>query len=130
MFKKLLQSLTRSTPPPAPKPAAPAPKGGSLLDKVSGTKAPPPAAAAPAPAAKAPKAAEKAAPLPPARKLTPEEMCAITPKMSKDEIRAQLKLLYRRFNRGASSLDAKVRDEADAMLDAIVAVREKTFGEI
>ena len=129
MFKKLLQSLTRSTPPPAPKPAAPAPKGGSLLDKVSSTKAPPPAAA-PAPSAKAAKAPAKAAPPPPAKKLTPEEMCAITPKMSKDEIRAQLKLLYRRFNRGASSLDAKVRDEADAMLDAIVAVREKTFGEI
>ena len=129
MFKKLLQSLTRSTPPPAPKPAAPAPRGGSLLDKVSSTKAPPPAAA-PAPSAKAPKGAEKAAPPPPAKKLSPEEMCAITPKMSKDEIRAQLKLLYRRFNRGASSLDAKVRDEADALLDAIVAVREKTFGEI
>jgi hypothetical protein len=129
MFKKLLQSLTRSTPQPAPKPAppaAPASKAGSLLDKVGGTKPPP--AAAPAPAAKAQKAAEK--PASPPRKLTPEEMCEITPKMSKDEIRAHLKLLYRRFNRGASSLDAKVRDEADAMLDAIVAVREKTFGEI
>lgn len=125
MFKKLLQSLTRSAPQPAPKPAAPTAKPGSLLDKVGGAKSLPPAAA---PAAKAQKPAEK--PAAPPKKLTPEEMCGILPKMSKDEIRAQLKLLYRRFNRGASSLDAKVRDEADAMLDAIVAVREKTFGEI
>jgi hypothetical protein len=50
--------------------------------------------------------------------------------MSKDEIRDQLKLLYRRFNRSASSLDAKVRGEAETMLNAIVEVREKHFGEI
>ena len=60
----------------------------------------------------------------------PEDMCGITAKMSKEQIGAQLKLLYRRFNRGASSLDPKVREEADQMMDAIVAVRDKTFGEI
>ncbi len=50
--------------------------------------------------------------------------------MSKDQIAARLKLLYRRFNRSASSLDPKVRDEAEKMLTAIVSVREKHFGEI
>ena len=57
-------------------------------------------------------------------------MCGITPKMSKEQVGAQLKLLYRRYNRGASSLDPKVREEADQMMEAIVAVRDKTFGEI
>jgi hypothetical protein len=50
--------------------------------------------------------------------------------MNKDQIRDRLKLLYRRYNRAASSLDAKTRAEADKMLDAIVKVREKNFGEI
>ena len=129
MFKKLLQSLTRSTPaapPPAKAPATPAPKQPSLLDKVGAGKPAP--APPPPPVAKAAKAPEK--PAAPAKPRSPEEMCGITAKMSKDEIRAQLKLLYRRFNRSASSLDAKTRGEADAMLDAIVTVREKTFGEI
>ena len=46
------------------------------------------------------------------------------------EVGARLKLLYRRYNRGASSLDAKMRVESETMLDAIVEVREKFFGEI
>jgi hypothetical protein len=50
--------------------------------------------------------------------------------MSKDQIQARLKLLYRRYNRSASSLNAKIRSEADEMLNAIVQVREKNFGEI
>ena len=50
--------------------------------------------------------------------------------MAPEDIKARLALLYRRYNRAASSLDAKVRAEADTMLDAIVAVREKTFGPI
>ena len=50
--------------------------------------------------------------------------------MGKAEVGARLKLLYRRYNRGASSLDAKMRAESETMLDAIVEVREKFFGEI
>jgi hypothetical protein len=50
--------------------------------------------------------------------------------MGKDQIKERLKLLYRRYNRAASSLDNSTRGEADAMLDAIVAVREKHFGAI
>lgn len=134
MFKRVLESLSKSLggnkskPAPAPQPAAkqskaapapapspskqtaaPAGKGASVLDKV---------AAAPAKPVEAKKAA------------SPEELCGITSKMTKDQIGAQLKLLYRRYNRGASSLDPKVRAEADQMLDAIVAIREKTFGEL
>lgn len=120
MFKKILQSLSKSqqaktqAPVPAAKPSGPlpvAPTGGAaktnILDKV--VKGAAPVQAAPQ---------------------TPEELCEITPKMPKDQITARLKLLYRRFNRSASSLDPKIRAEADRMLDAIVIVREKHFGEL
>lgn len=111
MFK-ILKSLSKSL-GGKPAEAAPPPpskaKAGSLLDKVNkGTPAP-----------------VKAEP-----PKSPEELCGITPKMPKDEIKAQLKLLFRRYNRSASSLDAKLRSEADQMLDAIVQMREKHFGEI
>lgn len=106
IFKNISKSLGGSGKPAESKPAA---KAGSLLDKVN----------------KGAPAAAKAEP-----PQSPEELCGITPKMSKDEIRAQLKLLFRRYNRSASSLDAKLRGEADKMLDAIVQVREKHFGEI
>ena len=110
MFKRVLESLSKSLRggrPAAPKTTPPPP--AKPLDK----------AAVPA---KAP--AQKKAPS------TPEEMCGITPKMTKEQIGAQLKVLYRRYNRGASSLNATVREDADRMLDAIVAIREKTFGEL
>lgn len=120
MFKRVLESLSKSlggSKPAAKRKLAPsktgatrapaAAKSSSLLEKVAGLK--------PHSATKVP---------------TPEELCGITPKMNKDHIRAQLKLLYRRYNRAASSLDLNVREEADKMLDAIVAVREKHFGEI
>ncbi len=128
MFKKVLQSISKSlqrqTAPAPAKPAAPEVK-------------PAPAAEA-KPAAKAEKApaesplkkiAAPPAPAPEPEK-TPEQLCGIEPKMNKDQIRDRLKLLYRRYNRAASSLDAKTRIEADKMLTAIVKVREKTFGEI
>ncbi len=110
MFK-ILKSLSKSlgggkaaeAPPPSKA------KAGSLLDKVN-------------------KGAPAAAQVEPPK--SAEELCGITPKMPKDEIKAQLKLLFRRYNRSASSLDAKLRGEADQMLDAIVEMREKHFGEI
>lgn len=61
---------------------------------------------------------------------SPEEICGITPKMSKDEIRTRLAFLYKRYNRATSSLNAKLRDEANEVLDAVVVVREKVFGPI
>jgi hypothetical protein len=118
MFKKILQSLSRSQSAKSEAPRYLTPvtttssaKGpGSVLNRIAK-----PAAAVSA-ASTAPK--------------TPEELCEITPKMSKDQIQARLKLLYRRYNRSASSLNAKIRSEADEMLNAIVQVREKNFGEI
>ncbi len=108
ILKSLSKSLSGNKPTPEVKKPAEAPKGGVLNQVAKGNAAPPA----------------------PAKVQTPEELCEITPKMSKEEIRAQLKLLYRRFNRSASSLDAKVRGEAETMLNAIVDVREKHFGEI
>jgi hypothetical protein len=114
MFKRVIQSLSKS---------------------LSRQQAPAPADVAPAKAPAPSKA--PAAPLKPmapepvvAVAQSPEEMCGITSKMNKEAIREHLKMLYARFNRSASSLDAKTRKEADAMLDAIVAVREKHFGSI
>jgi len=109
MFKKILQSLSKSaakpTTAPVTKPEAPRP--GEVLQKITKV------TTGPSQAAK-----------------TPEELCEIGPKMPKDQIQSRLKLLYRRYNRSASSLDPKIRSEADSMLDAIVRVREKHFGEI
>jgi hypothetical protein len=121
MFKRVIQSLSKSLTrqPAAPPPAKPAP--------------------APAPAKKQEEVAPKAqvaakpasAPMAPATpQVSPEEMCGVHGRMSKDQIRDQIKILYRRFNRAASSLDAKTRNEAEKMLDAIVTVREKYLGAI
>ena len=53
-------------------------------------------------------------------------MCGIDPKkMSREEIRARLAELYKRFNHAAGSLNDELRQEAEIMLDAIVACREK-----
>ena len=88
-------------------------------------------AAAPAQAAPTPKpkevaktngSAPKAKPKP---DRTPEEMCGIAPNMPKEKIREELAKLFRRHNRAAASLDEKLREEAEVMLDAIVSVRER-----
>jgi hypothetical protein len=127
MFRKVFKSLSKALStkeeevlaaptPPSPAAKAPSGKGKSQADDKAKAKA-----ADPAPAPK------KAEPVVVAQK-TPEELCEITPKMSKDEIKAKLAFLYRRFNRATSSLDPKLRAEADIMLDAVVAIREKVFG--
>lgn len=114
MFKKILQSLSKSQQAKAQAPAAApvstaTPSGRSgVLDRVVKPGAP----------------AGAAAPQ------TPEALCEVNSKMPKDQIQARLKLLYRRFNRSASSLDPKIRAEAEQMLNAIVLVREKYFGEL
>ena len=121
MFKKVLQSLSKSLSTSKPT-AAPPPRAredGSLLDRVAKGKA----EAAPGKAA-APK------PILQREASTPEELCEIQPGMSKGQIHEQLKLLYRRYNRSASSLDTRTRAEAERMLDAIVQVREKHLGSI
>ncbi len=123
MFKKILQSLSKSQSAKAAPIVAPAKnplipvmpaRPSGVLDQI----------------AKGPAAAE--APATPAAPvvLTPEQLCEIAPKTPKDQVSARLRLLYRRYNRSASSLDATTRAEADKMLEAIVLVREKYFGEI
>jgi hypothetical protein len=118
MFKKLLQSLTRSTSTTA-SPSGPLPAGKS------GPLSSPPAKPSGV-LGRIVKGDGVGAQGP----SSPEHLCEISSKMSRDEISARLKLLYRRYNRSASSLDAQTRGEADKMLDAIVAVREKHFGTI
>jgi hypothetical protein len=102
------QSRAGSVPASAPAPVAPISVEQPKADKGKGT-------------------AKVAVPTP---KKSPEELCGISPKMSKDEVRQKLAVLYRRYNRATSSLDAKLRAEAEEMLDAIVAIREKVFGPI
>jgi len=55
-----------------------------------------------------------------------EQLCGIDPgKMTTEEIRHQLKKLYKRHNEAAASLNRELREEAESMLDAIVECREK-----
>lgn len=60
---------------------------------------------------------------------TPEQLCGIEPGMTKEQISAQLAMLYRRHNRAASSLEERLREEAEIMLDVIAAVRQKYADE-
>jgi len=118
MFKNIKSFFAKEAPKAVPKSA---PEAGNKAAQSAPASRPvvPPPLEVPAPAAK---------PKPPVR--TPEEICEITSKMPKEEIRQRLALLYRRYNRATSSLDGQLRGEAEKMLDAIVAVREKVFGPI
>ena len=127
MFKKIFQTISDTLAgKEEPKPGSWGAKanqakagGGSLLNKISSSLASSPGKSV------APSSSVRAD-----RPKTPEELCGIEAKMPKEEIKARLALLYRRYNRATSSLDAKLRAEAETMLDAVVAVREKTFGPI
>lgn len=119
MFRKVLQSISRSLMSSKNVPEKPSRRvsEGSVLEKVAkGDKL-----VSPDKTKKKEKAADA---------VSAEKLCGITPKMGKDEVKARLKLLYRRYNRSSSSLDAKMRAESEKMLDAIVEVREKFFGQI
>jgi hypothetical protein len=126
MFKKILQSLSKSQQAKTQAPAASAKPSGPTPVARSAAGAPPPAVQERVLIGTPPKDFPTTSSTP----RTPEELCELTPKMSKDQISTRLKLLYRRFNRSASSLDPKVRAEAEKMLNAIVLVREKHFGEL
>lgn len=62
--------------------------------------------------------------------IAPETLCGITAEMNHQEIYTRLATLYRRYNRATSSLNAPLRSEAEQMLNAIVAVREKIWGTV
>jgi hypothetical protein len=138
MFKKVFESLSKTftnredsaKPAVAPGKVTPAPeKKSSILDKLSGGIA----------TLNQEKKSEKTPEKKPEKKkffakktpsISPEELCGVTSGMNKDQIRSRLAMLYRRHNRATSSLDAKLREEAERMLNAVVAVREKHFGPI
>ncbi len=84
-----------------------------------------PATPAPSPTPPAPPA--RHTPSPPAidRAASPESLCGVTPDMSPEDLRRQLAKLYQRHNRAASSLDPKLRHDAEFMLETIAALREK-----
>lgn len=152
MFEKLKTIFKTKDAPAGKQPQSRGSNGDSVLSKVTSvgrekeTRGPVPlapteGAAKPAPAAAATPASAPAAapaqrqpiqPKAPAQPQgpTPEEICGITEKMSKDEVRSRLAFLYKRYNRATSSLNAKLRAEANEVLDAVVAVREKVFGPI
>ena len=130
MFKKVFKSISKAlgskeaeaaVPQAQSQPAAPAKTASQAAPAEDKSKAKA-AEKAPAPA--------KVSAAPAAPTQSPEELCAVTPKMSKEEIKARLAFLYRRYNRATSSLDPKLRAEADTMLDAIVTIREKVFGAL
>lgn len=57
---------------------------------------------------------------------SPEDLCGIDPdKMDREEINQLLKMLYKRHNEAAASLNDDLRSEAETMLDAIVECRAK-----
>ena len=62
-------------------------------------------------------------------KASAETLCGVNKSMAKEEIKEKLAVLYRRHNRAASSLDAKMREEAEVMLEAIAAMKEKFLGK-
>ena len=64
----------------------------------------------------------------PVRNIPAEEICGITPDMNPEEIKVRLAQLYQRHNRAASSLDPKLREEAEFMLETLAGLREKHFG--
>jgi hypothetical protein len=135
MFKKVIQSLSKSLikqadPTPAPSPPKPEPAPAPAAAKKAAKPTPILQAIADGPALAAPEKPVAPAPAKVEAPKSPEELCGVEGKMNKDQIRERLKLLYRRYNRAASSLNSATRAEAEKMLDAIVALREKTFGEI
>lgn len=136
MFGRVLTKIFKRGAPVIPAPAADA--GKPATQQLFGRSSPPQAAdarsAAPSkpaePAAEsikkewASKAAETINP-----KASPEVLCGVNKSMPKEEIQEKLAVLYRRHNRAASSLDAKMRQEAEIMLEAIATMKEKYLGK-
>lgn len=153
MFGRVIKKIfNRDTPvPKAPAPAPKAmPKPSELADSPFGRKAIPsnikqpeaPTPPEPPPA----KPETKPPPGPPAaerakrewqakagRKLdekeSPEVLCGIDKNMPITEIESKLSALYRRHNRAASSLDPKLREESELMLEAIATLKERYLGK-
>jgi len=68
-------------------------------------------------------------PLATLKAMTAEDICGLREGMTYDELDTLLKMLYRRHNRAASSLNDTKRAEADIVLDAIVEIRQRYLEE-
>ena len=135
MFGRVITKIFKRGAPVA-KPA-PSENVKPATQQLFGRKSAPPAAGVAEPKAKTPakatepaadsakqkwasKAAESLDP-----KASPEILCGVNRSMAREEIQEKLAVLYRRHNRAASSLDAKMREEAEIMLEAIATMKEK-----
>jgi predicted lipid-binding transport protein (Tim44 family) len=126
----VVKSAASTTAPPAPanSPATGAAKGGAAP---SSGKAPAAPAAPTAPAAASASASsakdqwKKQADQKIQTGAKAEDLCEIKASMTKEQIADQLAKLYRRHNRAASSLDEKMREESEVMLEAIAQMKEK-----
>jgi hypothetical protein len=125
MFKAL--SRLFGSKPKAPRVSAPVTGAAASLLKSAPVPAPAPAAGpAAAPSAKDKWREQASQPL--SRQASPEELCGISPEMTADQIRERLAKLYQRHNRAASSLDPKLREEAEFMLETLASLRERYLG--
>jgi hypothetical protein len=59
------------------------------------------------------------------RQAPPEALAGLTADLTPEQIAERLAKLYQRHNRAASSLDPKLREEAEFMLETLAALREK-----
>lgn len=118
MFKALSR-LFGSKPKAAPRPVIPAPAAHAAPAAPAGE-------SLPVPSAKAKWEEDAARSL--SREASPEDLCGITPEMTAEQLKERLAHLYQRHNRAASSLDPKLREEAEFMLETLAGLREKYFG--
>ncbi len=118
MFKALSR-LFGSKPKAAARPSIPAPAAQQAHAAPTGE-------ALTVPSAKAKWEQDAARSL--SREASPEELCGLTPEMTPEQLRERLAHLYQRHNRAASSLDPKLREEAEFMLETLAGLREKYVG--
>lgn len=117
MFKALSR-LFSSKPKKAPRLSIPVAGAAAASVKSS----PLPAAAAPL-SAKEKWEADAARAI--SRQAPPEALAGLTADMTPEQIAERLAKLYQRHNRAASSLDPKLREEAEFMLETLASLREK-----
>lgn len=123
MFKAL--SRLFGSKPKAPR--IPAPVAGADASPLKSAPVPAPSTGPAAASSAKDKWIEQSS-LPLSRRDSPEALCGITPEMTLDEIRERLAKLYQRHNRAASSLDPKLREEAEFMLETLAGLRDRYFG--
>lgn len=125
MFKALSRLFGSKPKAKAPRVSAPVTGAAASLVKSAPVPAPSPVPAA-TPSAREKWLRQSSQGL--SRQASPEELCGITPEMDAAQIRERLAKLYQRHNRAASSLDPKLREDAEYMLETLAGLRERYFG--